>query len=203
MQDTTNSAGIAGRICRLELSHRIYGEAFYTFMLECARLSEKKDVLPVTVSERLLSRYPLCEGAAVLVQGQLRSYNKLIDGKVRLCLTVFAREIREAQGNVNEILLQGFLCKKPVYRITPFGREITDMLVAVNRAFNKSDYIPCIVWGDNARFAEGFDVGGKVRLWGRIQSREYEKAMENGEKLKRTAYEVSVSRLEKEWQGNA
>ena len=198
MQDTTNSVRISGRLCRLEISHRIYGEVFYTFMLECARLSDKADILPVTVSERMLSRHTLCDGANISVQGQLRSYNKLADGKVRLYLTVFAREIGEADGVVNEIELQGYVCKPPVFRITPFGREITDMLVAVNRAYNKSDYIPCIVWGRNARFAAGFDVGDKLKLWGRVQSREYEKVLENGEKSIRTAYEVSVARLQKE-----
>ena len=199
MQDTTNSVGIAGKLCSLELSHKIYGEAFYTFMLECARLSDKADMLPVTVSERLLLRHPLCEGANVFVKGQLRSYNKLSEGKIRLYLTVFAREIGEADDMINDIELRGFVCKQPVFRVTPFGREITDMLVAVNRAYNKSDYIPCIIWGRNARFAAGFEVGDKVMLWGRMQSREYEKVLENGEKKIRTAYEVSVARLQKEW----
>jgi single-stranded DNA-binding protein len=135
----------------------------------------------------------------VLVKGQLRSYNKLVDGRVRLYLTVFARELAECSTYVNEIELKGFVCKTPVFRVTPFGREITDMLVAVNRAYNKSDYVPCIVWGRNARFASGFDVGDKVALHGRVQSRQYEKALESGEKTTRIAYEVSISRLQKEW----
>ena len=199
MQESTNSVSLAGRICKLELSHRIYGEAFYTFYLQCGRLSDKKDVLPVTISERLLSRNPLCDGAAVLVKGQLRSYNKLVEGRIRLYLTVFARDIGEMKCEVNEIELRGFLCKPPVFRVTPFGREIADLLVAVNRAYSKSDYIPCIVWGRNARFAAGFEVGDKVTLCGRVQSREYEKILENAEKTIRTAYEVSVSRISKEW----
>lgn len=199
MQDTTNTVSIAGRLSGLELSHRIYGEAFYTFFLECERLSDKSDVLPVTISERLLSRHPLGGGEMVLVKGQLRSYNKLVDGKVRLYLTVFAREIAESGTYANEIELKGFVCKPPVFRVTPFGREITDMLVAVNRAYNKSDYVPCIVWGRNARFASGFEVGDKVALHGRVQSRQYEKALETGEKTTRIAYEVSISRLQKEW----
>ncbi len=199
MQDTTNSVSIAGRLSGLELSHRIYGEAFYTFFLECERLSDKSDVLPVTISERLLSKHPLGGGEIVLVRGQLRSYNKLVDGKVRLYLTVFARELAESGTCVNEIELKGFVCKPPVFRVTPFGREITDMLVAVNRAYNKSDYVPCIVWGRNARFASGFEVGDKVALHGRVQSRQYEKALETGEKTLRIAYEVSISRLQKEW----
>lgn len=198
MSESTNSVSIAGKLTELSLSHRIFGEAFYTFYLECERLSEKADTLPVTISERLLLRHPLSEGSEVCVKGQLRSYNKLVDGKVRLYLTVFAREIEEKAHQINEIELTGFVCKLPVYRITPFGREITDMLVAVNRAYNKSDYIPCIVWGRNARFAADFTVGDKISVFGRVQSREYEKILETGEKISRIAYEVSVSRLQKE-----
>ncbi len=199
MQDTTNSVSIAGRLKGLALSHKIYGEAFYTFFLECERLSDKADILPVTVSERLLLRHPLCDGESVTVRGQLRSYNKLVDGKVRLYLTIFARDIGECTASINEIELKGFVCKPPVFRVTPFGREITDVLVAVNRAYNKSDYIPCIVWGRNARFASAFEVGDMVSVFGRVQSRQYEKVTESGEKTMRTAYEVSVSRLSKGW----
>jgi single-stranded DNA-binding protein len=198
MNETTNSVGVAGRLSGLTLSHRIYGEAFYTFFLECGRLSENTDVLPVTASERLLARHPLCEGASVGVTGQLRSYNKLVDGKVRLYLTIFARELSDSAGPQNEISLLGFVCKPPVYRVTPFGREITDMLIAVNRAYNKSDYIPCIVWGRNARYASGFTVGDKISASGRVQSRQYEKQRDDGTHMLRTAYEVSVARLQKE-----
>ncbi len=198
MNDTANNVVVAGRLKDLELSHRIYGEAFYTFFLECGRLSENTDTLPVTISERLLVRHPLCEGALVCVTGQLRSYNKLVDGKVRLYLTIFARELTDCDGPQNEITLMGFVCKPPVYRVTPFGREITDMLVAVNRAYNKSDYIPCIVWGRNARYASGFAVGDKISASGRVQSRQYEKQLENGSHTLRTAYEVSIARLQKE-----
>ncbi len=199
MQDLTNRVSIAGKLFGLELSHKIYGESFYTFMLECGRLSEKADILPVTISERLLARHPVCDGVGVLIKGQLRSYNKLVDGKVRLYLTVFARDIADMPGDVNEIELKGFVCKPPVFRVTPFGREITDMLIAVNRAYNKSDYIPCIVWGRNARFASGFQVGEKVTLLGRVQSREYEKLQDDGQKVMRTAYEVSISKIQKDW----
>ncbi len=198
MQETTNSVSVAGRLSGLTLSHKIYGEAFYTFLLECARLSEKADLLPVTVSERLLEQYPLCEGALVSVKGQLRSYNKLVDGRARLYLTIFAREMAESPAAANEIELNGFVCKPPVFRVTPFGREITDLLIAVNRAYNKSDYIPCIVWGRNARYAAGFSVGDRVSMSGRVQSREYEKQLENGDVSVRTAYEVSIARLHKE-----
>ena len=199
MTDSTNSDSIAGKCKGLELSHKIYGEAFYTFYLECGRLSDKTDVIPVTVSERLLAKHPLCDGASVYVKGQLRSYNKLVDGKVRLYLTVFARDIGESATPFNEIELKGFVCKPPVFRVTPFGREITDMLIAVNRAYNKSDYIPCIVWGRNARFAAGFEVGDKVTVFGRVQSRQYEKVEDSGQKTLRVAYEVSIARIQKEW----
>ena len=196
MNEPTNTVSVAGRLRGLALSHRIYGEAFYTFFLECDRLSDNKDVLPVTVSEKLLSRHPLCDGSTVCVRGQLRSYNKLIDGRIRLYLTVFARELCDAQGTVNEITLTGYICKPPVYRVTPFGREITDLLIAVNRAFGKSDYIPSIVWGRNARYAAGLAVGDKITVNGRVQSRQYEKVTDSG-KQQRTAYEVSVARLQK------
>ncbi len=198
MNESTNNVTVAGKLKSLEISHRIYGEAFYTFFLECGRLSENTDVLPVTVSERLLVRHPLCEGAPVGVTGQLRSYNKLVDGKVRLYLTIFARELTDCDGPQNEISLTGFVCKPPVYRVTPFGREITDILIAVNRAYNKSDYIPCIVWGRNARYASGFVVGDKISATGRVQSRQYDKQLDDGSHTLRTAYEVSVARLQKE-----
>lgn len=197
MNESTNNVSVAGKLVGLELSHRIYGEAFYTFYLECDRLSDKKDVLPVTVSERLLARYPMCDGNVVCVRGQLRSYNKLIGGRIRLYLTIFAHEIGDAEGTLNEIEMTGYICKPPIYRVTPFGREITDLLVAVNRAYNKSDYIPCIVWGRNARYADGLEVGDRVSVYGRVQSREYEKVMDSGETMQRTAYEVSVARLQK------
>ena len=198
MLETTNSVSVSGSLSGLTLSHRIYGETFYTFWLTCARLSEKVDILPVTVSEHLLEQHPLADGAKVGVKGQLRSYNKLVDGRTRLYLTIFARELSDCEDSVNEIELKGFLCKPPVFRVTPFGREITDLLVAVNRAYNKSDYIPCIVWGRNARYASGLEVGDKVVMSGRVQSREYEKKLETGEAVIRTAYEVSVAKIYKE-----
>jgi primosomal replication protein N len=198
MLDTTNSVSVSGSLSGLTLSHKIYGEAFYTFLLSCARLSDRSDILPVTVSEQLLEQHPLADGAFVGVKGQLRSYNKLVDGRARLYLTIFARELTDSMDAVNEIELKGFLCKPPVFRVTPFGREITDLLVAVNRAYNKSDYIPSIVWGRNARYAAGFSVGDKVTMNGRVQSREYEKKLDSGEVTLRTAYEVSIARLHKE-----
>lgn len=195
-----NSVSLAGKITKeCVFSHEIYGEGFYIFYIEASRLSENADILPITVSERLIEKELLKEGKIVKIKGQLRSYNNFQNKKNKLVLTIFAREIeflsQEMEKNPNEIVLNGFICKKPVYRTTPFGREITDLLVAVNRAYNKSDYIPCIVWGRNARFAGNLEVGENIKLWGRIQSRKYQK--KNGENIEeRTAYEVSVSKIE-------
>lgn len=196
-----NSVNLAGvMLTELELSHKIYGEGFYTFYMEIARLSDSKDILPVTVSERILEVTPVKVGERFYIHGQLRSYNKIINGQNRLVLTIFCKQIFkefDEKINPNEIVLEGYICKPTTYRVTPFGREITDILIAVNRAYNKSDYIPCIIWGRNARYAGMFNVGDRVKVYGRIQAREYEKILENGEKEVRTAYEVSVSRIEK------
>ena len=178
-------------------SHEVYGEGFYEFYLRVLRLSGQADILPVTVSERLIEAHGLKKGSTIAAAGQFRSYNKLENGKSRLMLTVFVREIvEETEGkNPNGILLSGYICKPPVYRTTPFNREIADVLIAVNRAYNKSDYIPCIAWGRNARFVRNLSVGDKVAISGRIQSREYQKKLSETEVKTMTAYEVSVSKL--------
>ena len=181
-------------------SHKVFSEGFYIFKLRVPRLSENEDILPVTVSERLIDVSRITAGANISVKGQLRSYNYYSENRNRLVLTVFAREIEilgeEEIKGVNEIELNGFVCKAPVYRKTPFGREITDILVAANRSYNKSDYIPVITWGRNARFAGELEVGDNIRISGRIQSRLYRKKV--GEEVEeRTAYEVSVSKIEK------
>ncbi len=161
------------------------------------RLSGQADVLPVTISERLIQGNDFKIGSTICALGQFRSYNKLEGGRSRLMLTVFVREIVEnaPSGNPNSIVLSGYICKPPVYRTTPFNREIADLLVAVNRAYNKSDYIPCIAWGRNARFVQNLKVGDRVALSGRIQSREYQKRLSETEAVTMTAYEVSVSKL--------
>lgn len=187
-------------ISDLVFSHELYEEKFYVFTLSVQRLSDKTDDIQVTVSEKLLEGIRPAMGVELSVQGQLRSYNKLENGRNRLILTVFARSLGSAGGAVqdpNHIQLEGYICKKPVFRTTPFGREIADILVAVNRAYKKSDYIPVIAWGRNARFAEHLAVGEKIRLEGRFQSREYQKCFGPNEKEVCTAYEVSVSRLER------
>jgi single-stranded DNA-binding protein len=196
----TNSASVFGTvISHMEFSHEVYGEGFYTFLVSVPRLSETNDVIPVTISERLIDPDKLNVGDTVLINGQFRSYNNYSDTGSKLMLTLFARDISlcaESVGTPNEITLIGYICKEPVYRLTPFGREISDILLAVNRSYNKSDYIPCIAWGRNARFSKQLSVGCKVRITGRIQSREYKKRLSDDEYITKTAYEVSVIKLE-------
>jgi len=203
MENGSNQITIAGKICSEFLfSHEVYGEGFYRFDVEVYRLSEASDILPVTISERIIDRAAMREGVFLHIVGQIRSYNNYVeaDRKNKLILTVFARDVTLPEEpldiNPNDVFLDGYLCKPPVYRTTPFGREIADLLVAVNRSYNKSDYIPCIAWGRNARFAGKLSVGDNIRLWGRMQSRRYQKRRENGEVQEKTAYEVSVSKIE-------
>ena len=183
-------------------SHEFYGEKFYVFNLEVVRLSSTVDIIPITISERLLAGMDLKIGKKVSVEGQFRSYNNYENERNRLILTVFAKEIEELEDVevkdevTNEVTLVGYVCKKPVYRQTPFGREIADVLLAVNRAYNKSDYIPCIAWGRNARFCQNIEVGTEVKIVGRVQSRTYEKKHEDGTVETRVAYEVSVASME-------
>ncbi|TJX13769.1 single-stranded DNA-binding protein [Tissierella creatinini] len=200
-----NKVKIVGKVISdKEFSHEMYGEKFFVFELEVPRLSSSVDILPVTISERLLFNLDFDLEHYVIIEGQLRSYNRYIEANNKLVLTIFARELyvpneeelQETLRKPNEIYLDGYICKKPVYRTTPFGREITDMLIAVNRPYNKSDYIPCIAWGRNARFCENLDVGDHIRLWGRIQSREYQKKLYTGDLETKTAFEVSLSKME-------
>lgn len=188
-----------------KFSHEIYGESFYIFDLEVARLSGNSDIIPITISERLILEKELEIGDKVAIEGQFRSYNSYENEKNRLILTVFAKDIKylseqdeenSSEKVSNEVTLIGYICKKPIYRQTPFGREISDILLAVNRAYNKSDYIPAIAWGRNARFCQNIEVGTKVKITGRVQSRNYEKKFEDGTAQTRTAYEVSISSLE-------
>ncbi len=192
-----------------QFSHEIYGERFYIFSLSIPRLSGNEDIIPITISERLIGENTLQEGKKLLVKGQFRSYNSYENEKNRLILTVFAKDIMEVEEKeeeenemvrkdtiTNEVVLIGYICKKPIYRQTPFGREISDILLAVNRAYNKSDYIPCISWGRNARFCQNLEVGSQVKVVGRVQSRTYEKKYEDGTSQTRVAYEVSVGSLE-------
>ena len=198
-----------------QFSHEIYGERFYSFDLMIPRLSGNADIIPVTISERLITDDILAIGTKILVKGQFRSYNSYENEKNKLILTVFVKDIEKIDENdasleeseeanefvkkdmiTNEVVLIGYICKKPIYRQTPFGREIADILLAVNRSYNKSDYIPSIAWGRNARFCQNLEVGTEVKIVGRIQSRNYEKKLEDGTVLKKVAYEVSIGSLE-------
>ncbi len=199
-----NKATISGEIVSdFAFSHEVFGEGFYTTHLSAKRISGVVDVIPIMVSERLVDVKADWKGRQVEIEGPFRSYNKHDDGGNHLILSVFARKFDEfSQGvadmsdDVNEIFFDGYICKEPKYRETPFGREITDILVAVNRPYKKSDYIPCIVWGRNARFAGHFEVGTRVAIEGRIQSRKYLKKISDTEAEKRVAYEVSVGKIE-------
>ena len=197
-----NKATVMGEITgSFTFSHEIYGEGFYMIDLLVPRLSESADLIPLMVSERLINVNDNYDGMKVRVSGQFRSYNRHEERKNKLVLSVFVREIHFLEEftdytKTNQIFLEGYICKEPIYRKTPLGREIADLLMAVNRPYGKSDYIPCICWGRNARYASAFEVGGHVLIWGRIQSREYMKRIGENETQKRIAYEVSVSKLE-------
>ena len=197
-----NQVSIMGKIdTPFQFSHQVFGEGFYMTDLLVKRLSDSEDRIPVMVSERLVDVTQDYVGEYIEVHGQFRSYNRHEEKKNRLVLSVFARELKfveEDDGSiaVNQIFMDGYICKPPVYRKTPLGREIADLLLAVNRPYGKSDYIPCICWGRNARYAGSFEVGSHCAVWGRIQSREYMKKLSEEQLEKRIAYEVSVSKLE-------
>ena len=206
--DDNNHIILLGKVTsEKRFTHEIYGEKFFVFDLSVPRLSGSADVIPVTISERLLTNQDIEIGNKLEIEGQFRSYNSYMPGRNKLVLTVFTKDIRFLENQEdeiiagkdvisNEVTLDGFLCKKPIYRKTPFGREIADILLAVNRVYNKSDYIPCIAWGRNARFCENMPVGTEVKIVGRVQSRAYEKKYEDGTVENKVAYEVSVSSLE-------
>lgn len=195
-----NKVSICGEIVSgFTYSHDVFGECFYLFDLKVNRLSDAADVIPVMVSERIIDVEEDYIGRVVEIEGQFRSYNRHDNGRSRLVLSVFAREIEFTNGfcgSDNYIFLDGFVCKPPIYRKTPLGREIADVLMAVNRPYGKSDYIPCIFWGRNARFSESFEVGERIKVWGRIQSRDYQKRISDDEFEKRVTYEVSVGKVE-------
>ena len=197
-----NQVTIMGQVASgFAFSHEVFGEGFYMVEVLVQRLSSSYDRIPLMISERLIDVTQDYTGEYISVSGQFRSYNRHEEQKNRLILSEFVREVsfvdEEPDGSrTNSILLDGYICKEPVYRKTPLGREIADLLLAVNRPYGKSDYIPCICWGRNARFAAGFEVGEHIQILGRIQSRDYVKKISETETQKRTAYEVSVSKLE-------
>ena len=192
--ENNNNVLIKGKIVKLPAySHTVMGEGFFEMYVEVERLSEEKDVLPVTISERLIEGFNI--GDMIGIVGQFRSYNKLEGDKSRLMLTIFVKELvsPEQIPEINQVCLVGYICKEPIYRTTPFGREICDVLIAVNRAYNKSDYLPCIAWGRNARFVKDLGIGEKLEVQGRIQSRKYQKRIDENNTETRIAYEISLS----------
>ena len=192
--ENNNNVLIKGKIVKLPAySHTVMGEGFFEMFVEVKRLSDEIDVLPVTISERLISGFELNKEIGIV--GQFRSYNKLEGDKSRLMLTIFVKELIDPNeiSVVNQINMVGYICKEPIYRTTPFGREICDILLAVNRAYNKSDYLPCIAWGRNARFVKDLGIGEKLEVQGRIQSRKYQKKLDGDEVETRIAYEISLS----------
>ena len=197
-----NKVTVIGQVAsEFIFSHEVFGEGFYMVDLAVNRLSDQEDRIPLMISERLIDVTADHRGQTLEAIGQFRSYNRHEGSKNRLVLSVFVRELRFLEEftdytKTNQIFLDGFICKDPIYRKTPLGREIADLLIAVNRPYGKSDYIPCIAWGRNARYASAFEVGSRVRIWGRVQSREYTKKLSELESEKRIAYEVSVSKLE-------
>ena len=197
-QMNNNKAILSGEVVtEPQFSHEMYGEGFYEFNLKVLRLSNTFDIIPVTVSERLLNENLVKVGDKICGTGQFRSYNKFEDNKSKLMLTMFLREFLpyESNGDVNQIDIVGYVCKEPIYRTTPFKREICDLLLAVNRNYNKSDYLPCIAWGRNAKYVKNFSVGDKVKVSGRVQSREYQKKLDNDEVVTKTAFEISLSKI--------
>ncbi|MBQ9155711.1 MAG: single-stranded DNA-binding protein [Eubacterium sp.] len=196
-----NQAVVAGEIIsEFEYSHDVFGEGFYLVSLKVNRLSHSSDIIPLLISDRLVDVSKPCIGKYMEARGQFRSYNKHENNRNHLVLSLFVREaeILETLDNrrPNTIYLDGYICKEPVYRTTPLGREITDILLAVNRAYGKSDYIPCICWGRNARYAGKLEIGSRIQLWGRIQSRDYQKRVGDDRVVNRVAYEVSVNKME-------
>ena len=198
MEETGNYLHLSGILTDTpEYGHEVFGEKFYYATLSVPRLSGAEDLLPITLSERLMEDMTLSVGDKLCFEGQLRSYNKVVEGAGRLLITGFAQRLLDpdTEENPNQVQLTGALCKPPSYRTTPFGREIADLMLAINRAYGKSDYIPCITWGRTARFASHLNVGDKVQLLGRFQSRAYQKQLGDGSVIDKMAYEVSVARL--------
>ena len=192
--ENNNNVLIKGKIAKLPVySHTVMGEGFFDMYVEVKRLSDEIDLLPVTISERLIEGFRV--GDEIAIAGQFRSYNKLEGERSKLMLTIFVKQLLDPNeiSVVNQINMVGYICKEPIYRTTPFGREICDILVAVNRAYNKSDYLPCIAWGRNARFVKDLEIGEKLELQGRIQSRKYQKKISETEVETRVAYEISLS----------
>ncbi len=203
VKESNNIVSLVGEICsEYKFSHEVYGESFYTFFVKINRLSEQVDNLPVLVSSRIFDTSNMLIGTKVKVLGQIRSYNQYSEdeGRNKLVISIFVNDIDIAEENSvlqQEVIINGYICKNPVYRTTPFGREICDMLLAVNRSYNKSDYIPCISWGRNAKYTSKLEVGENIIVTGRLQSRKYQKKVNENEVVEKVAYEISISKIEK------
>ena len=198
MNDMTNSVYVQGELLQNpQYNHSVKDEKFYTFDLKVDRLSDECDVLPVIISSKLLSMKNIYQGDKIAIRGQFRSHNMLEDGRSKLVLSVFCRDLEDWDENLNSnmVELTGYICKPPIYRTTPLNREICDLLLAVNRSNGKSDYIPCLAWGRNARFAGSLGIGTRLNVAGRIQSRKYNKKMDTGVEVTKIAYEVSIANL--------
>lgn len=195
-----NYVKVSGEVVsEFTFAHEFYGEKFYNFYIKCNRLSDTSDILPITISERLITDNIKPIGTPISITGQIRSYNSYENNKNHLILSIFAKEVEygvNEDENPNTVIINGYICRKPVYRTTPFGREISDMLIAANRSYNKSDYIPCITWGRNAKFVSTLNIGENIKITGRMQSRKYQKKVSENEIIEKTAFEVSVSRIE-------
>lgn len=193
-----NTVTVSGVITqKFTFNHMTASEAFYRTEIAVARKSGTVDMIPLMVSERLVTVTEDWSGKVLEVTGSFRSYNQNEGDRRRLMLFVFAQEVEllEENENINEVFLDGHICKAPTYRKTPLGREICDMLVAVNRPNDKSDYIPCVIWGRAATFASRLEVGTGVQLWGRLQSRVYTKRLDETHQETRVAYEFSVNKI--------
>ena len=185
------------------ISHKVYGEEFLEFQLHVRRTSGFVDVIPVTISKRLISENEIGIDDQILIEGQIRTYNRIQEGKNKLIITVFARklvkiEYEDYYKDENIVILEGYICRPPLYRVSPLGREISDVMIAVNRMYGKSDYVPCIAWGRNAKFTESMSVGKKMKIIGRIQSREYKKRGQDGQLIPGIAREISIHKIETE-----
>ena len=200
MEHITNQITLRGSLVELPVfSHENHGRRFLRFCLEVPRLSGTADLLPVIAEETLLAGLDPCGGGMLKIIGQIRSHNCRTPGGRRLMIFVFASCVTVEDGpSLNECILEGPVCKDPVYRRTPLGREICDMMLAIPRAFRRADYLPCILWGRTAQDMASCQVRDRVRICGRLQSRLYTKLTEDGPQ-ERTAYEISALSAERVW----
>ena len=193
MEHITNAITLRGTLCEIpQLSHENHGKKFYRFFLEVSRLSGAVDILPIIVEEEILNQIDLSAGEMLTVTGQVRSHNQRTDGARHLLIFVYALSIVAEDGEpINNVIIEGPLCREPTYRLTPLGREICDAMLAVPRAFHRADYLPCILWGRIAKMVSECHTRDVISVHGRLQSRIYTKMTEDGPQ-ERTAFEISA-----------